>query len=361
MEDELFQKYKTVFYFFDCYSQFDKNKNCFNDIYELDGIKWNLGEMWESYRLGTIIPYEGEIPKELVDNLNEEIDFIFGYPSVSVNKDDDEITKAYTDFKSFIKFIVANHNYRNGTDIKYEDVYNYFLDKYYQYNCMSRDMTITDLSKAANNYYIEHFNLNVDEMDLAINGMLQSIDEHHSNTDYDKLRDYGFYEYDENKDTYTNYCEYRLDPAMLDYYSIKREYLVAQERMMDEVKDICNQFSLSPKDSKYALEVSHECLASFGSVYDKEDYDENTPNSLVIALNSVEPIDEEARDDTQFILYNLSTHEVRTRYLDSDYEIDRVATVEDKKVIYNFLCKLKEIIDIDLKEKDTQKVLTKKK
>ena len=359
MEDEMIQKFKTVFYFFNCYSQFDKNRNCFNDVYELDGIKWKLGEMWESVRLGIIIPYEGEIPKELVERLhNEDKDFDFFYPSVSVV--DDGLTKAYTNLKSFIKFIVEHHNYCNGTDIKYEDAYNYYLDKYYRYNNLSRDTTITDLANVANEYYVKHFDSNTDEMDLAINEILKSLDEHHGNIDSNNIPDYGICEYYNNKDTHTIYGEDKLVSGCLNSFSIHRYYFMNQAGLIDELGDLCNQLSLKPVDSRYSLRVMHSCLARFGSVYDEEDYDKNKANSLGIALNFMDPVNGDGSEDTQFITYNLSSHKLKIFELGSKDKKTRDATVEDKEAIYNFLCKVKEKIDIDLKEKDNQKVYRKK-
>ena len=350
--DELKEKYKDIFHFFGCNPKFDKEEKKYKDVYELDGIEWNIEKMYDS-RNGTVIPFEGFIPQKLVEEkeIGLGADYIFHQYKLEEGFDR---TNLLTDFHSFIKFIVTYHNACNKTNYTEDEVYEYYLDRYFARYNMTRETTINDLARDANYYYSKICKNNMEEIDYEINEKLEEIDGKYNNFvvaegNY-KCTKTPFVESIHNLDTKTSYCEYKLIAGCLDTYSIKTDYVMNQDYVNKEVNHLCELFSLKPFENgkNNVIIMSHECLTAPNCLYDIEFFRSGKANSFGFVVGIEE---DEVNDNTAFISYNLNTHDLYMSRI-TDKTIGRKATKEDKESIYNLLIKMQEKLDLDLLEKE---------
>ncbi len=358
--DELKEKYKDIFQFFGCEPKYDKEEKKYTDVYELDGIEWNIEKMYDS-RNGTIIPFEGSIPQKLLKEkeIGLGADYIFHQYKP---EEESDRTNLLTDFYSFIKFIVTYHNECNKTNYTEDEVYEHHLDRYFARYNMTRETTINDLVREANNYYSKICKNNMDEIDYEINEKLEEIDGKYNNFvvaegNY-KCTKTPFVEAVHNLDTETSYCEYKLIAGCLHTYSIKTNYVMNQDYVNEEANHLCELFSLKPfeKGKNNVIIMSHECLTPSNGLYDKELFRRGKANSFGFVVGIEE---DEFTDNTAFISYNLNTHRINVSRI-TNKSIGRKATKEDKECIYNLLSKMQEKLDLDLIEKENHKVYIKK-
>ncbi len=352
MYEDLKNDCRIIFQYLNCNSEYDEKSQRYNDIYELDDIRWDIGNMWDN-GYSMCIPYEGNIPKKIVDKLYEDNKFFFIEDQES-NKD-----IIMTDLQSFTKFMVEYHNDRNKTNIKVEDVYNYYIDKYYAFYSTEGEIDINYLAQEANSYYRAKMNHCIEDIDFDIDEVLEEIDGRYTNFcpgegNYE-YRKTPFYEETFNKDTGTYYVEYKLMSRHLKDYSIKKVYRMNQDDITDEINDLCTVLPLKPydKDNCHMLKMIHECQAAPGGIHTKQMYKRGKANSIVIYLGEEKDYGSKLNDN-QIIIYNLNTHKIQIIGNDHN-KVGIKAKTKQKQALYNLLNAIKEKLNEDLKEHSYQK------
>ena len=351
---EVKEEFKEVLFYFNCYSEFDEEKQRFNEIYELDGIKWNIGSLKDTGGYGLEIQYEGEIPFQIFENISikeDEADFWF------VDLKEKEKKTVLTDFSSFIKAIVEIHNFYYGTQITSGEVRNFVEARNLKKHGLSEEMGINDLARVANEYYLKHYDSKVDDYDLAINKALEEIEDKHLNFqpgvndyEYDKTPSYEMIYNNQARTRYlqTKNCEEEF---------IMTSYEINQNDIMEETNAFCSLFSIKPlsKEKDFCFELSHTCSVANGNIYSKKMYKENEANNLHIRLGSKYDefgYVEEDEDFIAWISYNLNNHMISiTDYTKEGFpETKKKLSLEEKEALYNLLNAVNEKLKRDFKE-----------
>ena len=353
---EIKEEFKEILYYFGCHSEFDEKKQRFNEVYELDGIKWDIGKITDD-GYGLDIPYEGEIPFLLFDNLSyNELRIVDRNGGKSVS----------TDFFSFIKAITMIHNFYYGTQIKSDEVYDFFKARELRKNSLDAEMSINDLARVANEYYINHFDSKMDDYDLAINQVIEEIEERHHNfhsaDDTCMQEKSSTFETIYNKQARTRYNQFKKTHTSTEG-SIMTRYEMNQEDIIDETNELCRLFSIKPlsKDGNdYCLMMTHECYAAKGDVYSKKMYQYNQANDIGFIIGAKFHEDGGAYMDgdlAAFVDYNLNSHTIRI----ADYtngnpkETKRTISLEEKEALYNLFKAIQEKLKLDFKAESYQK------
>lgn len=343
--------FREIFYYFGSHSEYDETKQCFNDIYELYGIKFIINEIAYSNQ-GFVIPYEGIIPPQVFKCLDKYKNIYF-----KINSFGKEI---FTEPLSFIKFITELNNHYNSSNKKcnYKDIYSYCNKKYLGNNLLSEYIDLNYLANASNSYYRKCIDGHIDNTDLAINKILQCIDDNTSIDKQELIYEHSTcYESVFNENTGTRYVEFKLGPG----YSIMHRYEMKHNDIIDDINKLCECLSLD----KYSIEedlvmsVEHSCIAKYCDIYDEDDFRNNKANNLTISFGKKKKENgcTSFLINTQVFSYNLNSHEI-IRFSNGSNK-NRNVTDEEKKAIYSFLCKVNEKINIDLKTKHYQKELKK--
>ncbi len=326
------QYYKELFYLFGSHSNYDNENMKFNEVYELYGLKFNLNNFY-SDKFNDYIPYEGNIPNDILKKLKD----------IKINNN---IIK--TSPITFINLLTELHDFY--TNLYHDGIYKtvkgrekeiiiHTLNKYLSSNGLFVN-NINELSRMINNYYLEHFDNNNNEVDLKINEILEDIDNH------DDLSYFELINYKEMTSKNDNLIirDYRLGSS----YSLMNHYIMDSDDFSEIIDYLDIAFFKGIKlkgDNEF--EIIRYAKEKTNDEYSLKDFNKGVNNLNIIYERNI--------NGYKKLSYNLNTHELVIRLIGDSYnfKINKIINDKEKELLLKLLYSVKKKIDYDLRKDNT--------